>query len=182
MQSSQLKSILSENALISYEPSREVVLKEEVTELSVTQMPSDVSVVDMDIVGHLPGVGRGVLRRICDFLLVSSSDSADQAVFVELKKTLRENKKGMEKLRRSLPILEYLDSSCRIHHDDKKKDRSSPSVRYFLIGEQNSLRLDKQRLRPRPYVQTEKYKDIEVHTFLGGRIRFDQLFSKAVVK
>ena len=178
MQSSQLKSMLAENALISYESSSEVVLTAEVTELVVTQMPSDVSVVDMDTVGHLPGVRRGVLKWICDFLLVSRSDGADLAVFIELKKTLREDRKGMEKLRRSLPILKYLDSSCRIHHNNQNRNRHSPQVRYFLIGQKNCLRLDKQRLRPRPFVQTEKYKDIEVHTFLGGRIRFDQLFRK----
>ena len=182
MQSSQLKSILIENALISYEPNSEVVLKEEVTELAVTQMPPDVSVVDMDTVGHLPGVGRGVLKWICDFLLFNSSDGADQAVFVELKETLRENKKGMEQLRRSLPILEYLYSSCRIHNDIHEKNGPSPNVRYFLIGQKNCLRLDKQRLRPRPYVQMVKYKDIEVLTYLGGRIRFDQLFSRVMGK
>ena len=47
MQSSQLKSILDENALVPYEPGSEVVLREDVTELAVTQMPPGVTVVDV---------------------------------------------------------------------------------------------------------------------------------------
>lgn len=175
MQSSLLKSILAENALISYEPSSEVVLKEQVTELAVTQMPPDVAVVRMDVVGHLPGVGRGVLKWICDFLLVRSSNGADQAIFVELKETLRENKRGMEQLRRSLPILKYLVSACQIHSDERKKNRRTPGVRYYLIGMKNSRKLDKQPVKPRRQVQRVNYKDIDVHTYLGGRISFNLL-------
>ena len=175
MQSSQLKSILAENALVSYEPDSEVVLKEEVTELTVTQMPPDITVIDMDGVGHLPGVERGVLKWICDFLLIRSSDGADHAIFIELKQPLRENRKGKEKLRRSLPILKYLVSSSQIHSDEPRKNRRTPSVRYFLIGMQNSRKLDKQPVKPRRRVQKENYKDIDIHTYLGGRISFDLL-------
>ncbi len=175
MQLSQLKSILAENALISYEPSSEVVLKEEVTELAVTQMPPDVVVINMDVVGHLPGTRRGVLKRICDFLLVRSSDGEDYAIFVELKETLKENKKGMEQLRRSLPILKYLVSACHIHGDEKNKSRWTPGIRYYLIGMKNSRKLDKQPVRPRRRVQKEEYKDIDVHTYLGGRVSFNLL-------
>lgn len=175
MQSSQLKSILDENALVPYEPGNEVVLREDVTELAVTQMPPDVTVVDMDVVGHLPGVERGVLKWICDFLLVRSSDGADHAIFIELKETLRENKKGMEQLRRSLPILKYLVSACQIHSDRQEKNGRTPSVRYYLIGMKNCRKLDKQPVKPRRRIQKENYKDIDVHTYLGGRISFNLL-------
>ena len=140
--SSQLKTILAENALVSYETGSEVILREELTELAVTQMPSDVTVVDMDVVGHLPGVDGGVLKWICDYLLVSDSKDTDHAIFVELKETLRENNKGREQLRRSLPILTYLDFACQIHNYEPKKNRPASGVRYFLIGKKNSPRLD----------------------------------------
>ena len=175
MQSSQLKSILAENALVSYEPGNEVVLREDVTELAVTQMPPDVAVVNMDVVGHLPGIGRGVLKWICDFLLVRGLDGADHAIFIELKETLRENKKGMEQLRRSLPILKYLVSACQIHGDEQKKNMPTPGVRYYLVGMKNSRKLDKQPVRPRRQIQKENYKEIDVHTYLGSRISFNLL-------
>ena len=45
-----------------------------------------------------------------------SQGGQDQAVFVELKKTLDEDQsRAMEQLRRSLPLLDYLLSVCRIH-------------------------------------------------------------------
>lgn len=175
MQSSELSSILAEDALVSYEPRSEVVLREQVTELAVTQMPPDVVVINMDVVGHLPGTRRGVLKRICDFLLVRSSAGEDYAIFIELKETLKENKKGMEQLRRSLPILKYLVSACQIHGDRQNKYRRTPGVRYYLIGMKDSRRLDKQPVRPRRRIQKEKYKDIDVHTYLGGRISFNLL-------
>lgn len=55
-------------------------------------------------------------------------------------------------------------------------------VRYFLIGMKNDLRIDKQRVRPQIGVEKEDYKDIEVHTFLGERVRFDLLLNGEIDK
>ena len=54
---------------------------------------------------HLPALqDRGDLKKICDYLLIGQLDGSDYAIFVELKKTLREEEKPKEQLRRSLPI------------------------------------------------------------------------------
>ena len=181
MLSTQLNEIIADKALVSSKTDREMILEEKnVMKVAVTQMPSDVTVVDMDRVGHLPGVKDGELKQICDYLLVCECKDTDHAIFVELKKTLKENKKGMEgmeQLRRSLPILKYLHSACQIHYYEAKTNRPTPAVRYFLIGTKNSSRIDKQRVRPQLGVEKEKYEDIEVHTFLGERIRFDLLLN-----
>lgn len=183
MLSTQLKSILTDKALVSLKSdSNNMILEEKnVMEVEVTQMPSDITAVRMNIVGHLPGVKDGNLKRICDYLLVSKYKGMDHVVFIELKETLKGDKKGMDQLRRSLPILECLYSMCQIHYD-VMTNRSALKVRYFLIGMKNDPRIDKQRVRPQIGVEKENYKDIEVHTFLGERVRFDLLLNGEIDK
>ena len=177
MLSAQLKEILKDTALASHQAGRDMILKEKnVMEVKVTQMPSDVTAVKLHTVGHLPGVKDGELTRVCDYLLVSKSKGMDRAIFVELKKTRREDNKGMDQLRRSLPILEYMCSMCQIHYGSIR-NRQALKVRYFLISTKNSPRLDKQRVKPQLGVEKKNYKDIEVHTFLGERIRFGLLLN-----
>ena len=182
MLSTQLKEILKDRTLVPPKSGRNMVLEEKnVMEVEVTQMPSDATVINMRKVGHLPGVNDGELTQICDYLLISKSEGMDHAVFIELKKTLREDKKGMDQLRRSLPILEYLRSMYQIHYG-VLTNRSALKVRYFLIGTKNDPRIDKQRVRPQIGVEKENYENIEVHTFLGERIRFDLLCNEELDK
>lgn len=177
MLSTQIKEILKDNALVPPKPGRGMILEEKnVMEVEVIQIPLDVTMINMSKVGHLPGVKDGELKRICDYLLVSKSEGIDHVIFIELKETLREDKKGMNQLRRSLPILKYLRSMCQIHYG-VITNMPAPEVRYFLIGTKNDPRFDKQRVRPRLSVEKENYKDIEVHTFLGERIQFDLLLN-----
>ena len=176
MLATHLKEILADRAQVSLKDDQSMILKEpNVMTVKVTQMPLDVTAVNMRKVGHLPGVIDGELRQICDYLLVSKSAGMEYAIFIELKKTLKEDKKGMEQLRRSLPILEYLRSVCQIHHMSKK---AALEVRYFLIGTKNHSKFDKQRVRPRLGTEKEAYKGIEVQTFVGERLGFDVLLTK----
>ena len=178
MLSAQLKEILTKTALASHQAGHDLILKEKnVMTVKVTQVPSDVTAVKMEVVGHLPGVKGGELKRICDYLLVGKSGGKDHAVFVELKKNLGGNKNGMDQLRRSLPILEYLRSICQIHHGSIR-NRHALKVRYFLIAAKNNPRLDKQPVKPKQSVEKEFYRGIEVHTFLGERIRFGLLLNE----
>ena len=173
----QFRGILKDKTLVLPKSGRDMIIEEKkVMKVEVTQMPSDVTVINMRKVGHLPGVNDGELTQICDYLLISKSEGMDHAIFIELKKTLRENKKGMDQLRRSLPILDYLRSMCQIHYG-VMTNRSALKVRYFLIGTKNDPRIDKQRVRPQIDVEKENYEDIEVHTFLGERIQFDLLLN-----
>ena len=177
MLATHLKEILADRAQVSLKADYSMILKEQkVMTVKVTQMPLDVTAVNMNKVGHLPGVKDGELRQICDYLLVSNSEGMEHAIFIELKKTLKEGKKGMEQLRRSLPILEYLRSVCQIHH---MTNGPALEVRYFLIGTKNHTRIDKQGVRPRLGVEKEIYNGIVVHTYLGERIRFNLLLNGA---
>ena len=147
--------------------------------VEVAGVPSGVTAIDMRRIGNLSGVKYGKWKQSCDYLLVCEFEGKDVAVFVELKKTLGpDQKKGMEQLRRSLPLLEYLRSICRIHHG-VKTDNSGVDTRYFLIGEKISQRLDKQRVKSSRGLSTptEKHEDITVNIFVGSRVRFDLLRS-----
>ena len=76
----------------------------------------------------------------------------------------------------SLPLLEYLRSVCQIQYD-METDESGMDARYFLIGEKDSSRLDKQPVRPGRALPPEEYKNITINLFVGLRIRFDRLRS-----
>lgn len=99
----------------------------------------------------------------------------DSALFVELKKTLGDRATdGHEQLRRSLPILRYLETMCAIHFNAMASRRSA-LVRYALIGNRGSRRLDKQRVRARGAPRVEPYKGIQVVSVIGERVAFASL-------
>ncbi len=180
MLATHLKEILAVKALVSQKTGRGIILEEKgVMKVELTQMPLDVTAVDMRLIGRLSGVKNGNWSKRCDYLLIGQAEGMDYAIFVELKRTLKKDQEGlegMEQLRRSLPILEYLRSVCQIHHMTKK---AALEVRYFLIGTKNHSKFDKQRVRPRLGTEKEVYKGIEVHTYLGDRIGFNQLLNGA---
>ena len=143
--------------------------------VEVINPPSVLVAVAMDKLGRLSGIEDGNWTQICDYLLIVSEKNRDQAIFVELKKTLNGDKqKAMEQLRRSLPFLEYLRSVCEI---DFGKTRPI-DVRYVLIAERTRRTLDKrQSVNPDPAKtrNKQKYKGIAVTTFIGSSVRFDLL-------
>ncbi len=182
MLSTQLKAILADKSLVSPKAGRDMILEEKkVMKVEVTQMPLDLTAVNMHMMGRLSGVKDGEWKQSCDYLLVCKADGIDHAIFIELKETLREDKKGMDQLRRSLPLLHYLRSVCQIHYETET-NRPALKVRYFLIGTKNHARIDKQRVKPQLGTEKENYKDIEVHTFLGERIRFGLLLNEEMGK
>lgn len=175
MFAAHLKQILADNALVSRTSSDSMILQEmNIMAVEVAAIPPDVTAVNIYQIGSLKGLRNSECKKTCDYLLVCKAEGMDHAILVELKKTLREDKKGMEQLRRSLPLLKYLRSVCRIHCNGETH-RPTLNVRYVLIGTKNQLRIDKQHVRPGQGIEKENYKGIEVHTFLGKRIRFDLL-------
>ena len=136
--------------------------------VKVVGLPAEFTAIQMERVGHAPGLGDGRFIRICDYLLVAESDTNTQAVFIELKKTATTDKQPREQLRRSLPLLEYLRSVCEVEHRTTF-DRSDISTHYCIVFERNSLRLDKQPVRTEPArrIQDEEYKDIRVRVCVG---------------
>ena len=153
-----------------------MILREKnVMELEVADIPSNITIINMRQIGSLSGVKDGEWKQICDFLLLFEEEGEDHAIFVELKKTLNEeNKKGMEQLRRSLPFLEYLRSVCEIHNSAESA-KLEIIVRYFLVGNQISRRLDKQHVKAGHPPPSENHKGISVDMIVGERLRFRSL-------
>ena len=125
---------------------------------------------------HLPALqDRSDLKKICDYLLIGQSDGNDYAIFVELKKTLREEEdKPKEQLRRSLPILDYLLSVCAVEHGSGEHNLT---IRYILIAEQEINMLNKQRVQGEEAekVQEQTYKSTQITTFVGTSMHFATL-------
>lgn len=171
-----IKNILADKALVSPRKNGRTILREKnVMELEVAEIPSDITIINMRRIGSLSGVKHGEWKQICDFLLLFEEEGKDYAVFVELKKTLyEENKKGMEQLRRSLPFLEYLRSVCEIHNSAEPA-KLDIIVRYSLVGNQISQRLDKQHVKAGYPLPSENHSGISVHMFVGERLRFTSL-------
>ena len=149
--------------------------EKKVMKVEITKMPPEAVTTDLNKIGSLSGVKDGDRKKICDYLIVCRNGNESIAILVELKKTLRDDRKGQEQLRRSLPLLKYLHLICRI--ESYQKTSEALTVRYFLIGEKNAARLDKQPVRSNPRIDIEHYRNIDVYTFVGNRISFDKLIS-----
>ena len=101
-------------------------------------------------IGRLQGIRDGKWTKVCDYLVVwrtaIGDHGRDNAMFVELKKTLAGDRSGgMEQLRRSRPYLDYLRSVCRVEFGAISPPMGVPT-RYVLIGERLSQHLAKQRV------------------------------------
>lgn len=176
MLAENLKTILTSKVLAKPNPDSGMTLEEKsVMKVEITQMPPEAVTANLRHIGRLKGVGEGPWRQLCDYLIVCRNGNGSVAIFVELKKNLKDDNKGQEQLRRSLPILEYLHSVCQIEFDTNNNEPLT--VRYFLIGQKNASRLDKQRVRSDSRIGREQYKNIDVYTFIGSRISFDEIIS-----
>jgi len=174
-----LKNMLADKALVSPRKDGSTVLREKnVMELEVADIPSDITIINMRRIGSLSGVKEGEWKQVCDYLFLFEEEGEDYAVFVELKKTLNEeNEKGMEQLRRSFPFLEYLRSVCEIHHSAESA-KLRIIVRYSLVGNQISQRLDKQHVKAGFRLPSKNHKGISVDMLFGERIRFRSLIDE----
>ena len=179
MLAAHLKQILANKALVSRTSGGSMILREKrVMKVEVAETPLGVTAIDMRKLGSFSGMREGEWKQRCDYLLVYEFKGKNIAIFVELKKTLsQEDRKGMEQLRRSLPLLEYLYSVCRIHYG-VEPDKPVTTARYVLIGKRMNPRLDKQPVTPIRALPSKDYKEIAVDWFVGPRLRFDLLRSK----
>ena len=178
MLAQNLKAILDDKVLKSSK-SGDLTLKEKKSaqKVDVFKLPSDAVVIDLERFGSFSGVRDGSWKQRCDFMLVFQGDETDRVLFVELKKTLNGNEsKGFEQLRLSLPLLKYLDSVCELHFETAS-DRRAPIVRYVLIGEQGSQKLDKQPVRSVHKPCSERHKGITVKVLVGPSFGFSHLWA-----
>ena len=177
MLATHLKNILTDKTLVSPRSDGRTFLREkDVMELEVADIPSDITIINMQRIGSLSGVKHGKWKQVCDFLLLYEEEGKGYAIFVELKKTLNEKskEKGKEQLRRSLPFLKYFRSVCEIHYGSDS-DKPRLIVRYAVVGARNSGRLDKQHVKAGHPLPSENHKGITVGMFVKERIRFRSL-------
>ncbi len=138
--------------------------------VDVTGITHRATTIRVDRLGRLSGLEEGPWDQRCDYLIVVDKGAYYRAAFIELKKTLDEDHKPREQLRRSLPFLEYLRSLCGIHFEGGAL--SNVDVRYAVIGERGQLWLDKQAVKARPGqpVWTRPHRGISVSAFLGPTV------------
>ena len=104
-------------------------------EVEVVALSTHVTAIRTSECSHSSALGDGPWRKMCDYLLIITSDCEIHVIFVELKKTLTPNRKetAQEQLRRSSPFLDYLLSVCKIEGSNVEKTRIT--TKYVIIAE-----------------------------------------------
>ena len=172
-----LGRILKEEIRESHQPGGFFVLREtKVMRVEVSGLTADAAVIRLDRIGALKGVTAGPWKQVCDYVIVSPGGEVVgdpvRVLFVELKRTLTDEVKGFEQLRRSLPLLQYLRAPCRI---ECGSDSEQPHIRYALVAARGNPRLDKQPVRPRRTPLKKGHEDIEVTLHVAGsRVGFSK--------
>lgn len=176
MLAKHLKTILTDKVLLS-SGSGVVVLKEpNVQKVEVSRLASDALVIRLrKKFGRFSGIKDGRWTQKCDYMIVFNGDEKNCVLFVELKNSLNKKKRAFAQLRRSLPLLKYFDSVCRIHFG---RDTCKPetTVRYVLISAKHSRRFDKRSVRAKQLRYSDEYEDITVTTLIGSRFPFNLLW------
>ena len=172
-----LQKILESKVLENTAPGNNSIrLKESSARMNVQitgVVPSSITTIKMGKVSHLSCLKDGNWKQICDYLLIAQINGNDYAIFIELKKTLTRENKPKEQLRRSLPLLDYLLSVCKVEFGNVPE----VLIKYVIIAEKLNERLDKQRTRVRPFspVTKENYKTMEILKFITPKIGITEL-------
>lgn len=151
--------------------------KQSEMKIAIREVPAPFLAIQMT--GHLSQLKSGKKgqdwNKICDYLLIYQEEDKHHAIFIELKESLNKDKKefGKKQLRRSLPVLDYLCSVCKIESGVEEKILP---VKYVLIAEKSSDRLDKQRIKVNPSETSEEEDDeIPVRILIGTEFALNTL-------
>lgn len=182
---SQLEKVLKEDRLSTTSDTSNNLItlmeKQASMKVGVTQVPTTTATIIMSKISHLPALKDGPWKKICDYLLIYQNEEAFHAIFIELKKTLIEEKKTpdgddrpKEQLRRSRPLLEYLLAVCSV---ESREAIPPPSMSYVLISERINEKFDKQRVKRTASgkIDEESYEGINIKKFLGPTVAFADL-------
>ena len=173
---SRLREILEDQVLVSHEKGVAKLEEPGQMEVKIIEVPEDSTVVHLNKMGPWGGLKPRVCARRSDYLVVNGEREMDRAVFVELKKTLNNLSDGMDQLRQSRPLLDYLHSVSRVYFGVNSA-KQEVIVRYCMIGEKFSPRFNKEPTRvSRPKI-VETYQDITAAVIVGNVVRFDELWS-----
>ena len=156
---------------------REEYRKEPDMEVQVVALSPHVTAIRTSECGHLSALGEGPWRKMCDYLLIITSDCEIHVIFVELKKTLKPNKKetAQEQLRRSLPFLDYLLSVCEVEGSNVEKTRIT--TKYVIIAERLRKISKGRGLSKARKALTEHYKGIDIAMFDTTRLTLADLIN-----
>lgn len=144
--------------------------------VEIIGVPETVVIVLPQEVKHLQCLARRGLKYICDYLLLFQSDDRCHAIFVELKKTLTDEDRPREQLRRTLPLFRYILSVFNVDSGSMLPE-SRFEVNYFLFGQQPNPHWDKQRVNVNQasIFQSEVYERIKIRTSLAPALSFKVL-------
>ena len=152
-----------------------VVLREPQANMrfKVTDVPSSWTIIRIGRLHHLSGIKDGRWKKICDYLLVIPDGRTAWALLVEMKKTLSDAEPAMEQLRRSVPVVSYLQSLCEIESEKPMR----VAVRHVVLAEKAIERFDKEPTRMTTGVQSQKvtYKGNQVETIVGRSVAAKEL-------
>jgi len=174
-----LEKVLDSKVLLapSLNEGGSIVLRETQANMKVQIMgiPPTVKAIHIGKINHLPLMKKAgkSWNLICDYLLIFHLNLKYYAVFIELKKSMPMNTQPKEQLRRSLPVLDYLLSVCKI----ECKTKSKPLVRYALIAEKISKRMSKQGVKAKP-CKRESYESVNIKTCIGKIISVSKLIER----
>lgn len=178
---SVLESVLIEDVLETPSKDQTITLQEKDAnvdmEVKIVTQSASVIAIRMSAKNHLPIMQDGPWNQVCDYLLVVESADEIHAVFIELKKTLTQEKKPREQLRRSLPFLAYLLSVCKI--ENSSIQTTSLNTTYFILGKKLNEKIDKEsvRINPDRTIEKEQYEEIEISTSTRKRFTLDELIN-----
>lgn len=104
------------------------------------------------------------------------NDQDSWVVLVEMKKTLSSGKAPEEQLRRSVPVVKYLQSLCETDAGQSMRI----VLRHVLLAEKASGRFDKDRTRVTEGVDSmiTLYKDIRIKTIVGTSVTAQELIDE----
>ena len=174
---SDLTNILKPTKLVSAAPGDGIVLRDGQSrmEVRVVDAPATAAAIRLERIGHSSGLRDGPWKRVCDYLLVVESGERLHGIFIELKKTLTEELRPRDRLRRSTPLLAYLRAVCEVESGDSAA--RSISTRYFIVAQRGGPRLDKQSVKTEPAsrVRSVQFGNLTIRTFIGTRVSLTTL-------
>lgn len=154
----------------------EVVLRERQAKMkfNVTNVPPSSTIVRIGRLNHLGGIKNGPWKKICDYLLVIPDGEKSCVVLVEMKKTLSDGQPAaMEQLRRTIPLVRYLQSLCGVQAGRPIQI----DMRHVVLAEKTGSRFGKEPIRMTARVQLwkDEYEGNHVVTMVGTSATAEEL-------
>ena len=173
----KVRSVLEKRARVPVRDGAILLREKRVMDVKVVAVPQGSTVISLEKIGSLGGI-KGKFHSRCDYLVLFRLNGKDTAVFIELKKKIRETTRGLEQLRMSLPYLTYLRSLCQVVFNGETRNMSRASIHSVLIGKRKTPLFDKQNVSEVRDFSSVIYHGIEVRIVVGILIQFDQLWQQ----